>query len=362
MHIETGQRLYGGALQVRYLIEGLYNRRVSNILICSKESSIAEHFKNSEYTEVLEVTCRGDIDIRLLWAILSAIKRKQPDLIHVHSRRGADIWGAIAARAAKIPSVITRRVDNPESRFAAKMKYGSFNKVVTISEGIRQVLISQGVPEHHIECVRSAIEISEYGTKCDQEWFLSEFDLPENSLIIGMVAQFIERKGHKYMVDAFKAIKEAYPNAFLIFFGQGPLEQNIKSLVQQKGLEDNVIFAGFRKDLARLLPCLDLLVHPALMEGLGVSLIQAAASGVPIVATKVGGIPEIVHHERNGLLVPPRDSKSLTEAVKHLLGDNRLRNRLGTEGRRLAQNEFSIDNMVEGNLNIYKQLLSQKVA
>ena len=362
LHIETGLRLYGGALQVRYLIEGLQGRGIRNILICSKGSAIAKYFKNNEYVDVQEVAYIGDVDPRLLGAILSVIGKRRPNLFHVHSRRGADLWGAIAARLVRTPSIVTRRVDNPESRLATKLKYRSFDKVITISEGIKRVLISQGVPECHIECVRSAIDVSEYGKKCRKKWFRSEFGLPKECLIIGMVAQFIARKGHKYMLKAFEEIHEEYPNTFLIFFGRGPLETEVKSQVAQKGLMNKVLFAGFRKDIANLLPCLDILVHPALMEGLGVSLIQAAASGVPIVATKVGGIPEIVRHNKNGLLVPPKESGRLAKALRRLLSDNRLRSRLGIGGRSLVQEEFSIDTMVEGNLRIYKQLLGQKVA
>ncbi len=362
LHVETGRHLYGGALQVRYLIEGLFQLGIENILVCPKASAIGAHFSKTRFAEVLEIPCRGDLDFRLLFGILAAIKGKRPDILHVHSRRGADVWGAAAAYISKTPSIITRRVDNPESRLVSRIKYGAYKKVITISEGIKEVLISQGVKEHHVTCVRSAVDASEYGKECDREWFQAEFGLPGNCLVMGMIAQFIERKGHRYVLDAFEALQGSGPDSYLIFFGQGPLEQAVKDMTERKGLEKRVLFAGYREDLSRVLPCLDLIVHPALMEGLGVSLIQAAASGVPIVASRVGGIPEIVRHEVNGLLVPPADTGRLASAMKRLLEHGNLRKEMGEKGRRMVQDEFSIKAMVTGNLDVYKGVLEPRAA
>jgi glycosyltransferase involved in cell wall biosynthesis len=115
--------------------------------------------------------------------------------------------------------------------------------------------------------------------------------------------------------------------------------------------------AGFRDDLPGVLPCLDLLVHPATMEGLGVSLLQASAAGVPIVASNVGGIPEVVRDGVNGRLVPPADVPALTTASLELLADAALRARFAEAGRDLVRREFSTDQMVEGNLAVYRELV-----
>jgi glycosyltransferase involved in cell wall biosynthesis len=111
-------------------------------------------------------------------------------------------------------------------------------------------------------------------------------------LLVGVVAQLIERKGHRFLLDALPALIAARPNLQLVFFGKGPLAGLLQERIDGEGLADHVRLAGFRDDLTDLLPCLDLLVHPATMEGLGVSLLQASAAGVPIVASRAGGIPE----------------------------------------------------------------------
>jgi glycosyltransferase involved in cell wall biosynthesis len=116
--------------------------------------------------------------------------------------------------------------------------------------------------------------------------------------------------------------------------------------------------AGFRDDLSQILPCLDLLAHPATMEGLGVSLLQASAAGVPIVASRAGGISEAVRDGVNGLLVPPGDAAALGAALSRLLADADLRRRLGAAGRILIRDEFSADVMIEGNLSVYRELVA----
>jgi glycosyltransferase involved in cell wall biosynthesis len=173
---------------------------------------------------------------------------------------------------------------------------------------------------------------------------------------VGMVAQFIARKGHRHLLRAIPDILRSVPRVKFIFFGKGPPDK-LRKLCQTLGIEENVHFAGFREDLERVLPCLDLLVHPAEMEGLGVSLLQAAASGVPIVATEVGGIPEVVKDGINGCLIPPRDPKAISQAVVKLLSDPEGARRMGAEGKRIVEREYSIESMVEGNLRAYEKVL-----
>jgi glycosyltransferase involved in cell wall biosynthesis len=134
----------------------------------------------------------------------------------------------------------------------------------------------------------------------------------------------------------------------------GPLQERI----DRDGLAEHVRLVGYRDDLPKLLPCLDLLVHPATMEGLGVSLLQASAAGVAIVASDVGGIPEAVRDGVNGRLVPPADVPALAAAVLALLRDPVARARLGAAGRELVAREFSVAGMVAGNLAVYRELLA----
>jgi glycosyltransferase involved in cell wall biosynthesis len=279
----------------------------------------------------------------------------------LHSRIGADVMGGIAARRRGLPVVHTRRVDNPEPRWLVAWKYRLHDRVIAISEGIARVLRAEGLPAHKLRVVRSAVAAERYAVPRDPYRCRSELGLADDMPAIGVIAQLIERKGHRVLLDALPSVLAAHPRLRVLFFGKGPLAGVLQEQIDARGLAASVGLVGFRGDLAGLLPCLDIVVHPALMEGLGVSLLQAAAAGVPIVASAVGGIPEAVHDGVNGRLVPPNDPGRLAAALDELLGDPSLRRRLGEAGRRLVRETFSIEAMVSGNLAVYQELLGPSV-
>lgn len=358
LHVEAGRHLYGGALQVVFLMRGLARRGVQVALACPEGSAIATSVRELGL-QVHEMPMRGDADVGLVGRLGRLLRAAAPDVLHLHSRRGCDTWGALAGRLRRVPVVLSRRVDNPESRLWAALKYRLPDHVVTISEGIREVLLAEGVPAARISCVPSAVDTAQYRPdRSALAGFRAEFGLQEQDLAVGMAAQFIERKGHATLLDALPQVLRRHPRARVLLFGQGPLADSMRARVEADPvLRDAVRFPGFRRDLDRLLPCLDLLAHPAHMEGLGVALLQAAACGVPIVGGRAGGIPEIVRPGLNGELVEPGDAAGLAAALNRLLDDPALRLRYGVAGRDWVERHFSIDAMVEGNLAVYRRLL-----
>lgn len=357
LHIELGKHLYGGAKQVTFIMRGLRDDfGVENILLATQGSAIAKEMQQQGFG-VIEVPAGGDLDIGLIWRIKKVIQTVQPDIVHIHSRRGADVFGGLAARLAKVPAVISRRVDNPEPRWVTQWKYGLYQKVITISDGIREVLLSQGLATSKVETVRSSLA-KDATCDCDTHKFAQRFDLPENAFVIGVVAQLIERKGHKYLLQALPELLKRHPEIKVIFFGQGKYRSELESEIERLDLQETVQFAGFVKDMPALFGCLDLVVHPALMEGLGVSLLQASQQGVPIVASAVGGIPEAVEDNVNGLLVPPAEMEALQSAILRLMEDDTLRQQFGTNAKQLMKDKFSVTQMVAGNYQVYQEILS----
>jgi glycosyltransferase involved in cell wall biosynthesis len=354
LHIETGKNLYGGALQVAYLLRGLDARGVKNSLVCSRRSSISGQVEKA--AQVFAVPYMGDLDATFLIRLYRIIISEKPDLIHVHSRRGADIWGGLAARLTGTPVIITRRVDNPEPAWLAGFKYSLYDKIITISDGIRKVLLSEGLDATRLELIHSAVDLEKYRSTCDRDWFNKEFGLSHENKVIGTVAQFIPRKGHRYIIEAAPEILEKFPHCRFLFFGRGPMKNELQNLCIKSGLKDAILFPGFRTDMERILPCLDMLLHPATMEGLGVSLLQAAAAEVPLIGARAGGIPEIVRDWVNGFLIDPCDKTAIAQSVLTLLQDPGMRRRFGQAGRKIAESSFSIRSMVDGYLRIYDDI------
>ena len=353
--MEGGSRLYGGAQQVLYLLEGLAARGHTNLLACPAGCALAT--AAAPFADVRGLPMHGDADVAMAWRLGRVIRDTRPNLVHLHSRIGADVWGGIAARLAGVPVIHTRRVDNPEPRWLVALKYRLHDRVITISEGIGRVLLSEGLPPAKLRVVRSAVDWQRYDGPCDRLDVAARLGVPANALLVGLVAQLIPRKGHRFLLEALPPLISRYPGLRVLFFGQGPEEADLRRRISDAGLGDRVLIAGFRSDLECVLPCLDLLVHPATMEGLGVSLLQAASAAVPILASNAGGIPEAVRDGENGLLVPPGDVAALGAALDRLLGDADLRRRLGAGGREMMRREFSIDAMVEGNLAVYRKLV-----
>ena len=360
IHVEAGMHLYGGALQVFYLLRGLREKPFRNVLVCPEGSAIGQAAEEM-VDRVYEVPMKGDLDLGFISRLRKIVRLEKADLVHLHSRRGADVLGGIAAKLEKTKCIVSRRVDNPESPLVAKLKYRLFDRVVTISNGIRQVLLSEGVVPERVVCVHSAVDVAKFDRQAERDWFLKEFDLPDNAKVLAVIAQLIHRKGHRHLLAALPEVLKKHPEAYGLLFGKGPLFDELQTKIQALGFQNRVRMVGFRDDLERILPCLYGVVHPADMEGLGVSLLQAAAAGVPLIGTNAGGIPEIVRHGENGILIEPKNVAQLREAMLTLLSDEAQAKQWGQAGKEIVNEEFSIGAMVEGNYQIYQSLFSKGV-
>jgi glycosyltransferase involved in cell wall biosynthesis len=357
LHVETGRHLYGGALQVKFLLEALVAGWPADehALVCPDGATVGRELQGR--VRIIELPLGGDLDIGMAWRLRRVFTAERPDLVHLHSRRGADLWGALAARSLGIPVVLSRRVDNPEPRLWVGFKYRLYDHVVTISQGIREVLLREGVPPEKVSCVPSAVDTELYRPGGDRAWLDAEFALAAGSPVAVMAAQFIPRKGHDTLLAALPAVFESHPRLQVLLFGRGPLREQVAAEAARRGWADRVRLPGFRDDLSRILPAVDLLVHPARMEGLGVVLLQAAACAIPLVAARAGGIPEVCIGGETGWLVEPDDPRGLATALKDALARPDEARRRGLAGRRLVERSFSIPAMVEGNLKVYQALL-----
>ena len=298
----------------------------------------------------------GDHDAVFGYRLARWLAEEQPDLLHVHSRRGADIWGGLAARHSGVPAVLTRRVDNPEPMVLGGLKYRMYERVIAISEEIRARLHTSGVPNSLIHLVHSAIDPAACQPIWSRAQFQAAFGLADIELVVVCVAQLIPRKGQRVLLEAWQAVLEGCPRARLILFGRGPDEDELRELARRKGIADSVQFAGFRADLLTYLGRADVLVHPALQEGLGVCLLEAQAAGLPVVASRAGGIPEAVADGVTGVLTQPGDAAELAAALVGVLLDAPRREALGVAGREYVAEHFSPSAMVSGNLAVYNDL------
>lgn len=356
VHVELGRHLYGGALQVAYLLKGLQQKGHDSILVTPQDSALARELQG--HLPVYGGSWAGEADPRLPLRLWWWLLRWQPHLLHIHSRRGADYWGGALGRACGIPTLVTRRVDNPEAKSRARAKYGLYDRVVAISHGIQTQLLELGLPPAKVRVIPSAVDTQVWQPTASPFALQQAFALPAEARPIGVVAQLIPRKGQQLLLQILPALLQQHPHVHLLLFGQGPQKPQLQRQAQELGVARQVTFAGFRQDLPRLLPALELLVHPATMEGLGVCLLQAAACEVPVVASRVGGIPDIVQHQHNGLLVEPGDPQQLLQAVAQLLSRPQHARQLAWQARQDVAAAFSIPAMVTAYAQLYEELLA----
>ena len=348
----------GGPQQVVYLINALRERGHDNILVCPPGSGI-DSAARERGIRVQNLFCAGDLDLPFAYRLTQFIRDEQPDLVHCHSRRGADILGGVAASFADVPAVVSRRVDNAVLRLVAGLRYRPFRKVIAISEAIAAVLRDHGIEADRIEVIRSAVDADAFRHTPDCDGFRAELGIPNDVFTIAAAGQLIPRKGHAFLLQAASELRLTHPGFRLVIFGEGYLGNQLRAQSTSLGLGDVVQFAGYRDDLDHFVGCFDLFVHPSSAEGLGVAALKAAAAGLAVVGCNAGGMRESVVDGETGLLVEPEDADALHHAIARLMNDDELRASMGNAGRERMQNEFSIATMADRHVALYESLLKK---
>ena len=356
LHVETGRHLYGGPQQVIYLASALRDMGHDNLIVCPPGSGIDNAAREAGIA-VRNLFCAGDLDLPFAYRLAQFIGQSKPDIVHCHSRRGADVLGGLAASFADVPAVVSRRVDNTEMRLVAALRYRPFRKVIAISEAIARELRERGVEDERLAIIRSAVDVSRFQGTGDCERFREEYGVPDHALLIAAAGQLIPRKGHRYLLQAAAELGAAHGEFRVLVFGEGYLHNQLQAQVESLGITDIVTLAGFREDLDNYVGCFDIFVHPALAEGLGVAALKAAAAGVPVVGFEAGGLVEAVEHDVTGILVPPEDAGALRAAIARLMDDAALRDRLGRSGKNRMQKDFSIATMAERHVALYESVI-----
>jgi glycosyltransferase involved in cell wall biosynthesis len=356
LHVETGRHFYGGPQQVAWLLSGLERAGIGNVLVCPPGSGI-DAAARAAGVRVRNLACAGDADLRFAWRLREVLRAERPDLLHSHSRRGADLMGGVAARLARVPAIVSRRVDHPEPAWLARVRYAGYARIVAISDAVAAALSASGVDFGRLVVIRSAVAPGNPAGSAERERLARELGLPADALAIAAVGQLIPRKGHDCLLRAMARVAATVPQAQLAVFGRGPLEPALRGESARLGIAGRVRFAGFRPDLDEYLGAFDILVHPALREGLGVAMLKAAAAGVPVIAFDVAGAREAVRHGETGLLVPTGDAAALADAIVRLATDEPLRRRMGAAGRDRMQRDFSIESMVDAHVRLYDSVL-----
>jgi glycosyltransferase involved in cell wall biosynthesis len=297
-----------------------------------------------------------DISPRLATDVIRAVREESPDLIHTHMVH-ADVYGSIAAHLLRTPFVSTRHNDD-------RYLLGPFRHVDrAFMHGVRRIVaISYAVREFHIKAGLDATKLVtvRYGLDdvpaVPSELTPEAVGIPAEAPLVLAIGRLIEQKDHATLLDAFARVHRANPEARLAILGWGTLESETKALVHTLGL-DHFVFVLGRLEPSDWLARADVFAHTSRWEGFGIVLLEAMLAGLPVVATRVSAVPEIVVDGVTGLLTSAGDAAGIADGLERLLNDGGLRQSFGEAGRSRARNEFSVQHMVEGTLRVYDEAL-----
>jgi glycosyltransferase involved in cell wall biosynthesis len=303
--------------------------------------------------------------------VRAAIVAAEPDIVHTHLEF-ADILGTLAARRLGIPTISTQHVvDRPEpgSRDALRFRLTS---MVLRRYGHRVIAVSEGARRHHLEAARLApgrvitihngIDLDRFATvpAGTRGLVRDRMGIPRDAPVILTVAVLREPKGIQHAVAALAQVRRSRPGVRYLIVGDGPYRPSLEHMVADRGLENEVVFAGARADVPDMLSAGDVFVLPSLTEALPTVLAEAGAAGLPIVATTVGGIPEMVEHGESALLVPPGDPAALAAAVDRLLSNPRQAAAMGKAARRIARERFDARRQIDVLVQEYRHLIATR--
>jgi glycosyltransferase involved in cell wall biosynthesis len=313
-------------------------------------------------------------DVKALGELWRLFRRLSPDIVHTHNPKPG-LYGRLAARAAGVRGVVNTvhgLYANPEDPFARRAPVYALERLASLCSGAElvqnpedlAVLARLGVPSHKLVLLGNGVELERFRPRTDEDsrrQIRADFGVDDNAIVVGTVARLVWQKGFKEFFAAAERLRAAHPEVVFIVVG-GPDPEKADAIrpgdlaaASQRG---HIVFAGDRDEMERVYPAFDLFVLPSYREGFPRSAMEAAASGLPVIATDIRGCRQAVAHGQTGFLVPVRDPERLADAIEELVVDPGLRHRMGLAGRRKAEAEFDDRAVVSKTIDAYERVLA----
>lgn len=377
LHIHTLPIISGSGINTFLSMRGMDKDLFEAELACAPGGRLIElvrddHMKVWTFRNLVQ-PLRPLQDLLSLIELTSFLKRRYYHIIHTHNSKAGFI-GRLAARLAGVPVIIHtvhgfafheqepywrqtlfRNLERLASRWCDK---AIFISQPLIDWALRERIIA----EDKIVKIYSGIELDRFRPVTEEikNRIRKRWNIGQEEAVIGVVSKLWEGKGHTVLIKAFKELKKEIDAARLVIVGEGDLYDRLYNLVVRLGLIDSVLFTGFQKDVSDIIATFDVAVLPSFFEGMGRVLLEAMAMEKPVVASRIGGIPELVKDGINGFLTNPGDVQGLSEAIQKILGDRKLASEMGKEGRKMTADQFSAGAMVQAIKKVYYECLDTR--
>ena len=369
LHIVPDLNIGGAQRMVLALLKQL-DKEKYNVKVCYwlGEGELKDEIEKAGI-EVIDLKVKNGSLLRVIFKLIKLIKENKIKLIHTHLF-DTDLCGFLATRWAKVPIMI---ISIHSIFFLKKKKHALRYKIISlfidrflpVSDSLAQHFISWArINPNKVTAVSNGIDMSEFN-KPKHTNRLNELrkslGIPVATPILGTVARLEPRKGHRYLLEAVAQISKDYPDLTVLLVGDGELKSDLRNLVKELNISSNVIFAGSQENIPEILSLLDLFVLPTLEEGFSIAILEAMACGLPVIATNVGGVPELVKDKETGLLVASRSPLALASAMTMLLGNKEYAVALGEAGKKRVK-QFSSKIMAEKIEEIYNYHINSKIS
>lgn len=366
VHIHKVTRMAGSESHLLALLPRLdRNRFQVELLVLSEPGRVPEEYLTQFVQAGIPaepVLIRRDVDPICVLTLRERIARARPDLVHTHLIH-ADLYGGLAARLAGVPRVVSTKHNDDAFRqnWLLKVPIRAANRhcdrVITISWHLADFVARvEDVPLQRITAIHYGLEATD-GSPATRSRARETLGVGDGTPLVVSVGRLTEQKGHRYLLDAWRWVCERTAEGTLVVVGAGPLREALGTSARRLGIEDRVVWTGWRTDVAQILTAADLYVHPSLWEGFGLVLLEAMSAQKCVIASRVSAVPEIVVHGETGWLVPSRDGEALGEVILRMLKDAAARRCMGEAGRRRVLEHFGVERMVRATEAVYDALL-----
>lgn len=318
---------------------------------------LAERLKSAG-VDVQLIQCHGQVDFSALYRIRHFAKVGQFDVIHTHGYK-ADIYGFLASRLTSIPIMATAHNWTGKSEVPSiynrldRLALRWFRRIAAVSDGVAEMLRASGVATQRIVRISNGVDLAPFKSIPGKTANRAD----KGKVVVGMIGRLVKEKGVHHFLRAVAEVRQSCPDTKFLVIGDGPERESLKKLAHDLGIEATVVFLGHCSDMPAKYASLDICVLPSLLEGMPMTVLEALAAGMPVIATAVGEIPRMVDTDVNGLLVSPGNVAELAAAMKRLICNPTLRLQMGEDGRNKARLFFSAERMAESYIDVYHSIL-----
>jgi glycosyltransferase involved in cell wall biosynthesis len=371
LHVISSAGYYGAEAMVVNLCHGLKALGVSSALAVFEN----RHLPNLEVAEVaqqqgievLGLSCNGRADLRAVGTLAGLAREWRADVIHAHGYK-AQVYASLSAQLFRLPLVATchgyqARSSNGGRSSTADLRqriYGALNgmmlrgyvRVAATSEKLAEMLAAAGVARRKLSVTGNGIDITAFQGAAPAEDIVAR---KAAGFAIGLVARLIPGKGHREMLQALSGVLARYPQCVVFFVGEGAMRGELELEAKKIGVAANVVFTGLRSDMAAVYAALDAVVLPSHAEGMPMVLLEAMSASLPVIATPVGAVPELIVDRKTGVLVDVGDIAGLSQAILRIVAEPEWRAAMADEGMRYVAANFSAERMAAQYREMYEE-------